>query len=98
MRPCKRIEIIIESVLADRVIECLHAENVSGYTLIHGVSGQGGRGQRLDDDPAGTASNCLFVVACDSAAEAEAVVTAVRPLLTRSGGVCLVSDAAYVKH
>ncbi len=98
MQSCKRLEIIIEQGLVDKVIDCLITTKVSGYTLLPNASGSGGRGQRLADDPAGTFTNCIFIVVCESDAEAEAVVAAVRPLLTRSGGVCIVTDAMSVVH
>lgn len=98
MKPCKRLEIIIEHGLADKVAASLAALNVSGYSLIPSVSGKGSRGERLDDDPAGTFTNCMFIVACDKDGEAERIVEEVRPLLTRSGGICLVTDALSVIH
>ncbi len=98
MKACKRLEIIIEQVLSDRIIDCLIKLEVSGYTMIPAVSGRGGRGDRRNDDPAGTNTNCIIIVACDSEEEAVKVIETVRPILTRSGGLCLVTDAWSVKH
>jgi hypothetical protein len=98
MKQCKRLEIILEQVLSDRIVDCITKIGVSGYTLIPSISGRGGRGERLDDDPAGTNTNCIFIVACDSEDEAMNVIEAVRPILTRSGGLCLMTDAWSVKH
>jgi len=98
MNTCKRLEIIIEEVLADRVIDCLAKLEVSGYTLIPSVSGRGGRGDRRNDEPAGTNTNCIIIAACDTEAEAANVIEAIRPILTRSGGLCLLTDALSVKH
>lgn len=98
MNPCKRIEIVIEQPMASRMKKQLDAIGVSGYTLITGASGRGDRGKRRKDDPTGTFVNCVFIVACEDSDEAERVVNEVRPLLSRSGGICLVSDAQWVKH
>ncbi len=98
MKPCKRIEIVIEQPLAPRLKKQLDAIGVSGYTVIPGASGRGDRGVRRKDDPTGTFVNCVFIVACEDADEAQRVVAEVRPLLSRSGGICLVSDAYWVKH
>ena len=98
MKPCKRLEIIIEQPLARSVIAFLDECDVSGYTLVPGVSGRGGRGERRNDDPTGTFTNCIIIVMCDDAEQASRIVDGIRPLLTRSGGLCLVTDAWSVKH
>ena len=98
MKTCKRIEIIIEHGLVNKVDACLSELGVSGYSLIPSVSGKGSRGERFDDDPVGTFTNSMFIIACDDEAESRKIVEAVRPLLTRSGGVCLVTDAMAVIH
>ncbi|XOV89240.1 MAG: P-II family nitrogen regulator [Pseudomonadota bacterium] len=98
MKPCKRIEIIIEQPIASRVQKRLDDIGVSGYTMLPGASGRGDRGTRREDDPTGTFTNCVFIVACDDDDEAERVVAGIRPLIARSGGVCLVTDAYWVKH
>lgn len=97
MKGCKRVEIVIEQTLARRMAAQLNALGVPGYTLIAGVSGRGDRGLRQADELTDTFTNCIFVVACDQAL-AERIVDAVRPLLSRSGGICLVSDALFVQH
>jgi hypothetical protein len=50
------------------------------------------------DDPTGTATNCVFIVICEDDETAQRIVEGVRPFLTRSGGVCLVSDAHWLRH
>ena len=45
----------------------------------------------------GAFDNTLLLIAC-AADEVERVVEAVRPVLARRGGMCLVSDAAWVRH
>lgn len=69
-----------------------------GYTLIDHALGRGDRGERRGDEPTGTSTNCVFVVACEQEAQVSAIVEGVRPLLTQSGGICLVSEAKWVKH
>ena len=98
MKPCKRIEIIIEAPMADKVRHELESLGVSGYTQIPVASGMGDRGTRREDDPTGTFTNCIFIVASENDEEMERIVAGIRPILSRSGGVCLVSDATWVKH
>jgi len=98
MKPCKRIEIIIEQAWSRRMAEQLQALGAPGYTLIPRARGSGDRGLRRGDDVTGASTNCVFVVACDDEETVTAIVDGVRALLSRSGGVCLVSDAFWVRH
>ncbi len=98
MNPCKRLEIVIEHSVTDKLSHILDDMGVTGYTIIPGAAGRGDRGRRRNDDPTGTLSNAVFIVACESDEIAESIVDAVRPLLSRSGGICLVSEAKWVKH
>lgn len=98
MKPCKRLEIVIEEAMANRMVETLDGLAVPGYTMMLRASGRGDRGVRRGDDPTGTLSNAVFIIACDDDALIERIVEGVRPLLTRSGGICLVSDAEWVRH
>mgnify|MGYP000719434153 CR=1 FL=1 len=98
MTPCKRIEIVIEAPQAQRLTEGLRQLGVGGFTLIPDVRGSGDRGERRADELAGDSSNCLILIACDNQETVDTVLEVVRPLLSRSGGVCLVSDALWLRH
>ncbi len=98
MKPCKRLEIVIEQPLASRLANLLVELGVPGYTLISNAAGRGDRGVRRADEPTGTSTNCMFVIACDDPDLVQTIVEAVRPVLSRSGGICLVSDAQWVRH
>tara|TARA_R110000823_G_scaffold139607_7_gene269555 strand:+ start:19752 stop:20048 length:297 start_codon:yes stop_codon:yes gene_type:complete len=98
VKPCKRIEIVIEEPMAPRLIEALERLKVTGYTAIANASGKGDRGLRRADELAGDSNNTVFIIACEDETMVQAVVEAVRPLLSRSGGICLVSDAHWVVH
>ena len=98
MKPCKRIEIVIEQPLASRLADLLVNLGAPGYTLIPNAAGRGDRGVRRADEPTGTSTNCMFIIACDDDELIETIVEAVRPVLSRSGGICLISDAQWVRH
>ena len=98
MKPCKRIEIIIEAPQAQRLTEVLRELGAAGYTLIPDVRGSGDRGERRADELSGDSSNCLIIIACDNQVTVDTILEAVRPLLSRSGGVCLVTDALWLRH
>lgn len=98
MKPCKRIEIVIETAMVNRLTERLREVGAPSFTHIPDVRGAGDRGQRRADEWSGDSSNCLIIIACDNPERVETILDAVRPLLTRSGGICLVSDALWLRH
>ncbi len=97
MKPCKRIEIVIEERLVEKMARQLQQLGAPGYTLLSRVSGMGDRGPRRADEPTGTATNAVFIIACDPAIVQD-LVNGIRPLLTQFGGICLVSDAEWLRH
>ena len=98
MKPCKRIEIVIESPMVPSLIAILKHLEIPGYTLIPDVRGSGDRGVRRADELSGESSNSLILIACDDPTTVDLLLEAVRKLLSRSGGVCLLSDAQWLRH
>ncbi len=97
MQNVKRVEIITDALEMREVVRVLEREGVSGYTVIPNVVGKGERGAQSGDDLTDVFKNSMLITACD-AARVTALVEAIRPLLARRGGVCLVSDAQWVIH
>lgn len=93
----KRIEIITEAREMREVAAVLDALGVSGYTIIRDVEGKGGRGVQSGDELTDVFKNSYLLTTC-APERVEEVVEAIRPLLKRWGGVCLVSDARWVVH
>ena len=98
MKPCKRIEIVIEEPLVRRLADLLTELGAPGYTVLHAASGRGDRGIRHGDEPTGTSTNCVFIIACDQDDIVQRIVEGIRPMLSQSGGMCVVSDANWVRH
>ena len=98
MKHCKRIEIVIEKSMVPRLTALIKQLGLDGYTLIPDVRGSGDRGMRRADELSVESSNCLVLIACDDAALTESFLEGVRPLLVRAGGICLVSDAQWLRH
>ncbi|MEE4202354.1 MAG: hypothetical protein V2I45_01890 [Halieaceae bacterium] len=98
MRPCKRVEIVIERSQAERLAQILKDAGAPGFTIIHHAGGAGDRGYRRADDVTDTDENWVFVAAIEDADVLETVVNGVQPLLKRFGGICLVSDALVASH
>lgn len=97
MQAIKRIEIIIDSLGVEAIIAILKAQRVSGYTIIRDVAGMGDRGQRMGDELTDVFKNSSVMIACQDEKLA-ALVEAIRPQLKEFGGICLVSDAIWIKH
>ncbi len=98
MRPCKRIEIVIEEPMAPKLVELLDSLHTPGYTILPNAAGDGDRGIRRADELAGDSSNTVFIVACEDEALVERIIEGVRPLISRSGGICMMSDAHLLSH
>jgi nitrogen regulatory protein PII len=94
MQSVKRIEIVTDSIELSKIIEGLKQTNVTRYTVIRNVTGNGIRGT-LDLDIDGLEHD--YVVAICLPEQLEAVVATLRPILNRFGGICLISDALEIR-
>ena len=97
MQAVKRVEVVVESLHESSVERLIRRSGIGGYTLVRGVAGLGDRGRRDADGLTGVSQNVCFIVAAEPEA-AERLAAALRPLLKKAGGMCLVSDAGWVEH
>ena len=97
MKPVKRIEIVVESVHRSQVERLIADAGISGFTLVRDTIGRGERGTRDAEGLTSVFRNDCFIVAADPDA-AEVLVASLHGLLERYGGMCLVSDALWLKH
>lgn len=95
MRAVKRIEIVIEEIELENVTDELHRIGVAGYTVVPRAWGYGTHGMRQDNNLG--MGNVYLVIACDEK-QSQQVIEAIRTILRRYGGICLVSDAQWVIH
>jgi nitrogen regulatory protein PII len=97
MEAVKRVEIITDSLQMKEVRRVLDGLSLSGYSVIRDVTGVGERGEQTGDELTDVFKNSLLMLACPPE-RVEEIVAAIRPILKRRGGVCLVSDAMWVIH
>lgn len=97
MTPIKRIEIIIDAPEVPSLLATLRANGVSGYSVFSPVTGAGERGERRNDEPGGGSGNACIITAVPPE-RVPALTEALRPILKRRGGMCLVSDAEWLLH
>lgn len=93
----KRIEIVIDAAHTPALLTILKVVGMPGYTLVRDVQGTGDRGERGGDGLTDAFRNCYLIIAVPEEA-AEVIIESTRPLLERYGGMCLVSDAKWLKH
>lgn len=97
MEPVKKVEIITNTLELERVIKILEKVGVSGYTIIKDVTGKGDRGRIIDDLETEALTNGYVMTVCTEDQEHK-VVEAIKPILKKYGGVCIVSDAKWIVH
>jgi len=97
MKTVNRIEIVIDAGHTPRVVDLLSKAGIDGYTLMRGVSGSGERGLRMSDEISGVSNNNYILTTCPPE-KLDSLLSALRPLLKRVGGVCLISEARWLLH
>jgi nitrogen regulatory protein PII len=97
MKAIKRVEIIVPRSQLNQVAKLLDREKMPGYTVVPEVTGKGHRGVRDGAGLTTAFSNSYLLLACDQE-ELDRLQEPLRELLTRYGGVVLVSDAMWLIH
>ena len=93
----KRIEIIIEAPLQNRLVDVLHRQAVKGYTILPVAAGGGLDTNWRRGGQVSTAGQMVMVVCIVDPAEADAIVEAVYGLLQRQYGIVSLSDVEVIR-
>lgn len=97
MQSVKRVEVITGPIEFRSLVDELEAVGVTGYAIVRDVLGKGDRKVHSWDSLSSEVEN-LMVITTASADRLTDLVEAIRPLLKKFGGACLVSDAMWVIH
>jgi len=97
MIPVQRLEIIVDAPHSARITEVLQRHGLTGWSIVPNVTGVGERGARLGDELTGVSSNHLILTTCSEAALGP-LIEDLRALLVRAGGMCLISEARWLRH
>jgi hypothetical protein len=97
MIPVKRLEIVVDSLHSGRITEVLSRHGLLGWTLLRDATGAGERGRQFDDELSGVSSNHLILTTCPPE-RLESLLEELRAVLVEAGGICLVSDAHWLRH
>lgn len=93
----KRLEIVIDAPYGEQVTRLLARHGLSGWTRLGGATGAGDRGPRRADELSGISNNHLILTTCPPEQLAP-LLEDLRSILARHGGMCLVSDALWLRH
>lgn len=97
MRVVQRIEIITGPQEFTKVMAVLEDCGVTGYAVLRNVLGKGDKKVESFDPITGEVEN-LMIVTTIHEDSLNPLIEALRPVLRRFGGSCLVSDAKWVIH
>lgn len=97
MQPVHKVEIIISSLELSKVLEILETIDISGYTVIDSTSGKGERGF-VDSNLGREFSNAYILTVCTNERQLNFLTEKVTPLLRKVGGICLITEAAWISH
>ena len=97
MKVVQRVEIITGQQELRHVMAVLDSCGVTGYAMLRNVLGKGDKKVESFDPITGEVENLMIVTTIDKDA-LKPLIEALRPILKRFGGSCLVSDAMWVIH
>lgn len=93
----KRVEIIVNHSHLEKMLRILDEVQVSGYTIIEDTAGKGDRGISCSDIGCVYSGSYVMTV-CNNEEQLSKLVEKVNPILKKVGGVCLITDAKWVRH
>ena len=93
----KRIEIIIEAPLEQRVVALLNALQVTGYTVMPAIGGRGHEGVWRREGMVGDAGQMIVRVCIVDPSKSDEVVSEVYDLISTRIGIVSVSEVDVVR-
>lgn len=95
--PKKRIEIVIETPLVDRVTDCLDRMDVTGYSVVGLIAGRGRGGSWSLNGQVGTTLQMTQIVCIADASLAEQAVERIFAIVTPQAGFIAISEVAVLR-
>ena len=93
----KRIEIIVEAPVQDRLTALLDRLQVTGYTVLPALGGRGRGGEWSREGMVGEAGRMIVIVCILSAERVDEVMDPVFAMVARQAGIVSVSDVQVVR-
>jgi PII-like signaling protein len=95
--PKKRIDIMVEAPLMQRVLNLLDQQNVSGYTVLPVLAGRGKDGAWHRDGVVGRAGALVMIFCILDEQRVDEVLEPLFKLVSRQIGVVTVSDVQVIR-
>jgi nitrogen regulatory protein PII len=97
VKAIKRVEIIATFQELEKITATLDRVGVPGYTIIRNVIGKSARGVVSDDfDFESTKLSNVYIICFCPQEQIESIAEKIKPILSKFGGVCYVSDAQEI--
>ena len=90
--PMKKVEIIVRGEDLDFVIDLLEKAGISGYTIIHNISGKGSHGFHEGHLLFNEEDVLVMVISVMPEEKAKAILEGLTPFFNKHSGVVFVSD------
>jgi hypothetical protein len=96
--PKKRVEIVIETPLFDRVTDCLDDMEVTGYSVVALSAGRGRGGAWSADGQVGTVLQMTQIICIADASLAEQAIQRMFEIVNPQAGFIAISDVAVLRQ
>jgi nitrogen regulatory protein PII len=93
----KRIDIIVEAPVLNRLLDKLDKVAVTGYTVLPALAGRGSEGSWRGENLVGDAGHMVVVMCVTSADKVDQVLEAAYSILSRQIGIVTVSDVQVIR-
>ncbi|MCS7306925.1 MAG: transcriptional regulator [Aquificaceae bacterium] len=93
----KKVEIVVDSLYLSKAIEIIEKNRAPGYTVIKDATGKGERGLMAGDELTDVFKNSYVFTVCEEET-AMRIFEEIKTILSKSGGICLISDVVLVAH
>lgn len=95
--PKKRIEIMVEAPLLERVLDLLDKQGVSGYTVLPAIAGRGKDGSWHRDGLVGRVGAVVQVFCILDESRVDQVLEPLFRLVSRQIGIVTISDVQVIR-
>lgn len=94
----KKIELIIEAPVLQKVLSVLSARKIQGYTVFPAIAGSGHEGNWEASGSVGESGRMVSVICVLDASELASVLADIEPVIREQIGIVLVSNVEVIRR